>query len=292
MQDMALSGSEYDVVAGDLCTCKETCLAIEGCGAFSMNAAMTECRMPKAPTNGVAVKPNQAPTSGHSLYQIALRSVLYPDECAFNYGQDKCKDYAWGKYYYGYTWNDRTCSRLDLIKDQSKEAELYGDAPNRASRFCRTAESLEPGVTYTVPTSCANSYYCTTDSEVSVVSSRGFHTVDYENYSVDADGNRILDGRFIRSLKHTVRVDKTTLCLEISSIQPSAASADMHGNCRSEKQCTLVGLEVDGGASKCGNTKDMACSGAWVEADGFTVKPAYWMALADDYVKKSICSFT
>lgn len=290
MKDMALS-SDYDVFPGDLCTCKKRCLAIEGCGAFSMNGAMAECRVPMAPTNGVAVNPNQAPSSGHSLYQITLKSVLYPSECALNYGWEQCKSYAWSKYYYGYEWNDKSCTRIDLKKDQPKEAELYGTAPNRASRFCRTAESLQPGVTYTVPTRCSYSYYCSMNNNISAVSSKGTHTDGKENYSEDASGNEIWDGRFIRYLRHTVMLKKTTLCLDISTIEPAAAGDDMHGNCRSQKQCTLVGLEVNGGANKCGQHYDTACSGAWVEADGFTVKPAYWMALADEYLQRSICSF-
>ena len=173
----------------------------------------------------------------------------------------------------------KKCHRLDL-----HAKNLEGGYPNRASRLCRTTESLVPGAKSTVPTDCAwSSFY----EMAKTVSTLSFSRSCVYMMGTNADWRRENTASFVRTLMMKVRIQKTTMCLNLKLISPSVDRATR--SCRSEKKCQMISIEVangngNGSRRRLGPRSDMCakykglnrygqkCEGEWVEQNGYNVK--------------------
>lgn len=101
------------------------------------------------------------------------------------------------------------------------------NAPERASRFCRSPESFAPGATYMITNDCTMSL-CTTDTTVQVTTGDSNWFTWYDDLVYVTN-----------NVDYTISVWKQTLCA-------TGASGAVGGlGCRNTKKCTLDGLQLN-----------------------------------------------
>ena len=147
--------------------------------------------------------------------------------------------------------------------------------------------------------------------DVVVSSGSGFYMMKEatDSYSVDNSWNYWKvkkTASFVRTLIIKIRIQKTTLCLDLKRISPSVGH-DI-GNCRSEKKCDVISVTVAGRrCTRCTGKNctvkarrrtgsiSAKCEGDWVKRDGYTVKKKYWskgvMPYVDPKALKDVCAF-
>ena len=264
----------YESHTCSLVQCKQYCLGVLGCDAFSWQSASLECRVPKQPDcSNQAVKPNQANAIGTVLYNYMLRNMLTAaGSCVSDHGTE-CRSWYDMYHFYGQQWGDRTFARIDLTGNNGGGPLSNGgyNWPHRAPQLCRSSASMVPGASYIAETYCAWMSICIMDKQV---------VVEYKG------GTNTETGDWIRTVEHTFLVEKTTVCND-----------DSMEECRTQKKCTLTNLRAAYGCGSVGSYSDCGAdlidgtnSHTHVNYTG-KIKEMWWDTMMDHRSYRAVCGF-